>query len=301
MRATEPDPLPTKTGAILSELLARARGIPTGLDGLRNRVVVVKYGGAAMGNRETMERWARDLALMQAVGVRVAVTHGGGPVLTSVMKRMGVESTFHDGHRVTDAQTAEIAEMVLSGSVNKSMVSLLQRAGVRAVGLSGTDGGMIEVKPHRPGGADLGFVGRVARVDTDLLLVLLDHGFIPVVSSTAADVDGQPHNINADLVTGALAAALHAAAVVFLSDVAGVMVEGRLQSEMSANEAAALLSAGIASGGMRPKLEAALVALDGGVGRVHLIDGQVPHAMVRRLIGGHEIGTTLLATGEGGS
>ena len=301
MRATEPDPLPAETGTILAELLARAEAAPAGLEGLRDRVVVVKYGGAAMGDRETMERWARDLILMQAAGVRVAVTHGGGPALTSVMKRMGVESTFHDGHRVTDGQTAEIAEMVLSGSINKSLVSLLQRAGGRAVGLSGTDGGMIGVEPHRPGGTDLGFVGRVARVETELLLVLLDHGFIPVVSSTAADVDGQPHNINADLVTGALAAALDATAAVFLSDVAGVIVEGRLQTEINASRAAGLIRAGTATGGMRPKLEAALAALAGGVDRIHLIDGRAPHAMVRRLIGGHEIGTTLLADMEDGS
>jgi len=298
MRAIEPEPSPAETGAILAELLKRAEATRADLDAVRDRFVVIKYGGAAMGDRAAMKLWARDIVLMQAAGMRIAVTHGGGPALTGVMQQMGVESVFHEGHRVTDAQTAAIAEMVLSGSVNKSVVSLLQRAGGRAVGLSGTDGGMLEVEPHRPDGIDLGFVGRVARVTTDLPLLLLDHGFIPVVSSTAADGDGQPYNINADLVTGALAAALHADAAVFLSDVAGVMVGRRLQSEMSAAQAAAFLEAGTASGGMRPKLEAALAALAGGVGRVHLIDGRTPHAMVRRLIGGHAMGTTLPAAGK---
>ncbi|MCB2222776.1 MAG: acetylglutamate kinase [Actinobacteria bacterium] len=267
---------------------------PGALAGLRGATVVVKYGGAAMRDDAAASHWAEEIAHLAAADVRVVVTHGGGPALTRVLERMGVPTAFHDGHRVTDADTAEIAEMVLSGRVNKWVVSHLQRAGCRAVGLSGTDGGMLSHEPHRPGGADIGFVGRVTGVDTALLDVLTDGGFVPVVSSTAAGEDGRPHNINADLVAGALAAALGADAALFLTDVPGVIVGGEVRARLTASEAAALVASGEASGGMRPKLEAGMAALAGGVGRVCLIDGRDPGATIRRLVTAQGPGTRLV-------
>jgi acetylglutamate kinase len=295
MPDTAPDPAVT---AVVEELMERAAAGPDGsalLDGLVGRIVVVKYGGAAMSAPAAAAEWARDLVLLQRAGVQPIVVHGGGPALTSMMDRLGIASSFHEGHRVTSADAVEVAEMVLSGRVNKQVVSLLQRAGGSAVGLSGTDGGMIGVRPHRPDGADLGFVGWVDEFDTQLVCYLLDGGYIPVVSSTAADEEGQTHNINADTVTGELAGAVEAASVVFLSDVPGVMIADGLQEVLTAREAVELLAAGVATGGMRPKLEAGLAALAVGVPRVHLVDGRVEHAMLRRLVAGDPIGTTLIA------
>jgi acetylglutamate kinase len=292
MRATEPD---------LTEVILTRAGVgpegPARLERLRGRVVVVKYGGAAMVSPEGAEGFAGDLVLLHRAGTRPVLVHGGGPELTEVMGRMGLESTWVDGHRVTNAEAAELAEMVLSGRVNKKVVSQLQRAGGRAVGLSGTDGGMVQVGRHRPNGADLGFVGTVEAVDVSLLDSLLDAGYLPVVSSTAADNNGQPHNINADVMTGALAAALRADETVFLTDVPGVLVDGERHTILSIGEVRRLLDDGAASGGMRPKLEAAVTAIRGGVPAVHLIDGRVPHALLHELLSEEGAGTTV--TGDG--
>ncbi len=288
----------TAPEAVIDEVLARAAAPPGALrflERLAGRVVVVKYGGAAMVSPEKAERWARDLVLLREAGVLPLVVHGGGPALTAVMSRMGIETTFVDGHRVTSADAAEVAEMVLSGRVNKQIVAVLARAGGRAVGLSGTDGGMIVVGRHRPGGADLGYVGRVEAVDTGLLWLLLENGYIPVVSSTAADPAGQPHNINADVVAGAVAAGIGAAEAVFLSDVEGVFVAGELRRHLTIADAEALLADGTAAGGMRPKLEAAVTALRAGVERVHLIDGRQRHALLREILSDRGIGTIVAA------
>ncbi len=296
MRATGPEPL-TASEAVIDEVLARAAAPPAALrhlEELAGHVLVVKYGGAAMTSPEKAARWARDLVLLHEVGVRPLVVHGGGPALTSAMARMGIETSFVDGHRVTNADAAEVAEMVLSGRVNKQVVSLLQRAGGKAVGLSGTDGGMIVVGRHRPGGTDVGFVGRVDALDTGLLWLLLENGYIPVVSSTAADPSGQPHNINADVVTGAVAGAVGATEAVFLSDVAGVMADGVLQRRLTASEAEDLVAAGVAGGGMRPKVEAAIAALGAGVDRVHLIDGRERHALLREILSDQGLGTIIV-------
>jgi acetylglutamate kinase len=257
-------------------------------------LLVVKYGGAAMGDEELAASWAGDVVQLAGDGWRVVVVHGGGPALTRTMKRMGIESTFVDGHRVTDADTAEVAEMVLSGTINKRVVSLLIRAGGRALGLSGTDAGLLQVRPHRPGGRDIGFVGAVDSVNVEPLLLLLDNGYIPVLSSTASDPQGRPTNVNADSVAGAVAAALRASQLVFLSDVPGVLVGGRLQGVLSVTEAATLLASGEAGGGMRPKLEASLEALAGGVPRVGLVDGRVRHILTGEVAAGGGMGTLVV-------
>ena len=278
-------------------LATRARILAEALPYLRmfrGALVVIKYGGAAMIDEQLADSWARDVVLLEHVGLRPLVVHGGGPALTATMERMGLETSFVDGHRVTDGDTAAVAEMVLSGHINKQVVSRLQRAGGHAVGLSGTDAGMLEVVRHRPGGRDIGFVGQVEAVDTKPLTLLLDSEYIPVLSSTAVDRDGQPHNINADLVAGAVAAAIGAKKLIFLSDVPGVLVEGRLCRMLDRNEALGLLSGEAAKGGMRPKLEAGLAALAAGVPRVHLIDGRQPHALLLEILTDRGIGTLIV-------
>ena len=291
----------------MEELAARARVLTEALPYLqryRDAVIVVKYGGAAMGDRALAEAWARDVVLLEHVGLRPLVVHGGGPALTKAMARMGIETTFVDGQRVTTAESAEVAEMVLSGRINKEVVSLLNRAGARAIGLSGTDASMLRIRRHAPGGQDIGFVGEVESVETAPLDLLLGNGYIPVLSSTAADSKGQPHNINADLVAGAVAGAMKAAKLVFLSDVPGVLVDGKLQEVLTASTARAVLDSGHATGGMMPKIQAALHALAAGVPRVHLVDGRLPHALLLEIFTDEGAGTLVVpddevAAGEG--
>jgi acetylglutamate kinase len=198
---------------------------------------------------------------------------------------------------MTSAESAEVAEMVLSGRINKEVVSRLNRAGAKAVGLSGTDARMLGVRRHRPSGRDIGFVGEVEAVDTSPLMLLLQNGYTPVLSSTAADAKGQPYNINADLVAGAVAGAMKATKLVFLSDVPGVMADGRLVPVLEATAARQMLAQGTASGGMRPKLEAALAALDAGVPRVHLVDGRLPHALLLEIFTDQGVGTLVVPDG----
>ena len=259
----------------------------------RGATVVVKYGGAAMIDADLADSWARDVVLLEHVGIRPIVVHGGGPALTRTMARLGLETEFVEGHRVTTAEAAEVAEMVLSGALNKEIVSRLNRAGGRAIGLSGTDASLISVRQHRPGGRDIGFVGEVEALDPKPLHVLLQNGYIPVISSTASDDTGQPYNINADLVAGAVAAATQATKLVFLSDVPGVIVDGEVVSALDETDARGLLADGRATGGMRPKLEAGLHALANGVGHVHLLDGRIAHALLLEVFSDGGVGTLL--------
>jgi acetylglutamate kinase len=281
-----------------SDLAARAEVLIEALPYLqrfRGAIIVVKYGGAAMVEDSLADSWARDVVLLEHVGLRPVIVHGGGPALTRTMERMGIESRFVDGHRITDAESAEVAEMVLSGRINKQVVSRLQRAGGRAVGLSGTDASMLRVRRHRPSGRDIGFVGLVEAVDTEPLRLLLESEYLPVLSSTAADADGQPHNINADLVAGAIAAAMKASKLLFLSDIPGVLVDGTLQRRLSADRARSIVDSGEASGGMLPKLSASLDALDSGVPQVHIIDGRQPHSLLLEILTDRGVGTLLHA------
>jgi acetylglutamate kinase len=279
-----------------TDLESRARVLTEALPYLRRfrgALVVVKYGGAAMIDDELANSWARDVVLLEHVGLQPVIVHGGGPALTRTMERMGIQTQFVDGHRVTDAESAEIAEMVLSGRINKQVVSRLHRAGGRAVGLSGTDAAMLHVRRHRPSGQDIGFVGLVEAVDTTPLRLLIESDYIPVLSSTAADSDGQPHNINADLVAGAVAAAMKATKLLFLSDIPGVLVDDTLRRKLSADEARELLEDGGATGGMLPKLNAALEALDAGVPQVHIIDGRQPHSLLLEILTDRGVGTLI--------
>jgi acetylglutamate kinase len=274
------------------------------------KTVVIKYGGAAMSSADLKEEFATDIVLLRYVGIRPIIVHGGGAEVSAYMARLDLPVEFVDGLRVTDAAAMEVAKMVLVGKVNKEIVGLINQKGTPAVGLCGDDGGLMQARRlTRADGAgnpiDLGLVGEVTHVNTGLL-DLLEADYVPVVASVAVGPDGQSYNINADNVAAALGAALHAEKVVFLTDVAGlyrdVADEGSLVSECDADEVRALITAGKASKGMIPKLEAVLAALDGGVAAAHIIDGRVPHSVLLEILTDDSgVGTKVLpAGGHGG-
>jgi len=276
--------------------IAKARTLVEALPFMREhwgRVVVVKYGGAAMERAGLSRSFAEDVALLQHAGIHPVIVHGGGPQVTEVAGRLGIETSFVDGLRVTDEATLEVATMVLAGALNTRIVGMLVAGDVPAVGLSGVDGGLIvAVRQTEP---DLGFVGRVERVQAEVLHTLIDEGFVPVVASIAADATGQPYNVNADVVAAELAIALEAEKLVYMNDVPGVIgPNGDLLSELGVGDVLELLAQpGTVEGGMIPKLESAVRALRAGVGRVHLLDGRVEHSLVLELFTPEGVGTMI--------
>jgi len=259
------------------------------------RTVVIKYGGAAMEDPELREEFARDVVLLKYVGLDPIVVHGGGPDITSYMQRLDMPVRFVGGLRVSDEDTVEVAKMVLVGKVNKDIVLRLARHGQPAVGLSGDDGGLFRVATMEgPQGEDIGLVGRVERVDPTVIRhVAAD--YIPVIASVGADRTGRSHNVNADEAAGAVARALGAYKVIFLTDVAGWLADpgdpSSVVSETSADEVEAALP-GVA-GGMRPKLQACLDAIHGGVSHAHIVDGRVPHSLLLELFTDAGFGTKI--------
>jgi acetylglutamate kinase len=262
---------------------------------------VVKYGGHAMGDPELARDFAEDIVLLKQVGIRPVVVHGGGPQIGAMLKRLGVESRFVDGLRVTDAATAEVAEMVL-GAINKQLVSWINEAGGRAVGLSGKDAGLLRAEKlertlRDPGSAieqavDLGFVGDPAEVDRHVLDVLTAADLIPVVAPIGVGADGHTYNINADTCAGAVAAALGAARLFLLTDVPGVLSkQGALLTDLDPEAIAGLVADGTISGGMIPKLETCVAAVEGGVDAAVILDGRVPHAMLLEIFTRRGAGT----------
>jgi acetylglutamate kinase len=249
------------------------------------KTVVIKYGGAAMTDPELREEFARDVVLLKYVGMNPVVVHGGGPEITTYMERLDLPVRFVDGLRVSDAETVEVAKMVLVGKVNKDIVLRLGRHGQPAVGLCGDDGLLFRVmRQAAPSGEDIGYVGRIERVDVDVLThVALD--YIPVVASIGADVDGHSYNVNADDAASAVAAALGAYKIIFLTDVPGWLGDpddpASVISQASTTEVERALAA--VSGGMRPKLEACLEAIHGGVSFAHVVDGRVAHSLLLEL------------------
>ena len=267
-----------------------------------NKTVVVKYGGHAMGDPEAARDFAEDVVLMKAVGINPVVVHGGGPQIGAMLKRLGVESRFVDGLRVTDAETARIAEMVLAGSINKEIVSWIGQAGGRAVGISGKDGGFVTAEkvgrntPDRLQGierhVDLGFVGEPVGVDRRIIDTLSSAGIIPVVAPIAQGTDGQTYNINADTMAGAIAAALGAQRLFMLTDVVGVLDKsGELLTDLDPAAIADLRADGTITGGMIPKLETCVAAVEGGVDAAVILDGRVPHAMLLEIFTRRGAGT----------
>jgi acetylglutamate kinase len=271
-----------------------------------NKAVVVKYGGAAMGNSALAQAFARDIALLKQSGVNPIVVHGGGPQIGQMLEKMGIRSEFRGGLRVTDKATVEIVEMVLAGSINKEIVALINQEGEWAIGLCGKDGNMvfaekakrtvIDPESNIEKVVDLGFVGEPVEVDRTLLDLLARSEMIPVIAPVAPGRDGETYNINADTFAGAIAGALEAKRLLFLTDVPGVLDRsGRLIDELSAAEARALIADGTISGGMIPKVETCMAALDRGVEGVVILNGTIPHVVLLELFTEHGAGTLMKA------
>lgn len=272
--------------------------------------VVIKYGGHAMGEEQVAKQFAADSVLLKMLGLHPVIVHGGGPQISAMLERAGVKSTFIDGLRVTDEATMEVAEMVLSGAINKEIANWITLAGreadVRGVGLSGKDARLITVEKvtrtkkdpdsHIEQAVDLGFVGDPKRVDPKLIeaLIYADEDYIPVIAPIGVAEDGQTYNINADTVAGALAGALNAKRMLLLTDVAGVLdKDGQLIRQMTIAEARQAMADGVATGGMIPKLETAIAAVEAGVGAVVILDGRRPHSMLVELFTEHGAGTLI--------
>jgi acetylglutamate kinase len=267
------------------------------------KTMVVKYGGAAMEHASLSRTFGNDLALLRHVGIHPLIVHGGGPQVTEVSTRLGLPTTFVGGLRVTDEPTLDVAEMVLAGKVNTEVVGTLVACGVKAVGLSGVDGGLVVAR--RLESPDLGFVGEVVRVNGGVLRALMEQRFVPVIAPIAIGDDGQAYNVNVDVVAAELAVGLCAEKLVYMTDVPGLIGrEGDLLSELGVPEALDLLAhPGAVEGGMMPKLESAVRALKAGVPRVHFLDGRVEHALVLELFTPEGIGTMIAvdAPGEEGT
>ncbi|MBB6123913.1 acetylglutamate kinase [Sphingobium subterraneum] len=291
-------------------LLAKAEVLTEALPYMQRyagQTFVVKYGGHAMGDPELAKDFAEDVVLMKAVGINVVVVHGGGPQIGAMLKRLGVESKFVGGLRVTDAETAQIAEMVLAGSINKEIVGWISQAGGRAVGISGKDGGLVlcekvagkrEADPNSgiERHVDLGFVGEPVQVDRRILDSLTRDGIIPVVAPVGIGADGHTYNVNADTMAGAIASALGASRFFLLTDVAGVLdKQGELLTDLRPDDIRALQGDGTISGGMIPKLETCLNAVQGGVDAAVILDGRVPHAMLLEIFTRRGAGTLVRA------
>lgn len=258
----------------------------------RGQTFVVKYGGAAQIDEKLKDDFARDIVLLQLVGIKVVVVHGGGKKINSFLDKLDIKSEFVDGLRVTDESAMEIVEMTLSGLINKQITSLLVRHGARAVGISGKDDGMLMARPLNDG--KYGLVGDITAVNDEVIKALLASDIVPVIAPIASDENAASYNINADACASAVATKLKAAKVIFLSDITGVLDKnGELISRLNAGKIAALKADGTISGGMIPKLDACLECVQSGVGRVHIIDGRVPHSLLLELFTDEGIGTII--------
>ena len=274
------------------------------------KTIVIKYGGHAMVDEGLKEKFALDIILMKYVGINPVIVHGGGPQISNIMDRMGIKPTFVEGQRVTDDETMSVVEMVLVGTVNKEIVGLINRLGGRAVGLSGRDGELVQAKRMKiyrysgderpPEIIDIGRVGKVSKVNPEVLVALESQGFIPVIAPVGVGPDSQAYNINADLVAGAIAGKLRAEKLILLTDVAGVLGPGgegessRLIHSMTVEEVKKALKEGTASGGMIPKLKACLKALEQGTRKAHIIDGRREHAILLELFTDAGVGTEIV-------
>lgn len=262
------------------------------------RTVVVKYGGAAMKDSTLKDQVVRDIVFLACVGLRPIVVHGGGPEINTWLDKLGIEPQFKNGLRVTDAATMDVVEMVLVGRVNKEIVALINQAGGKAVGLCGKDGNLITARPQ--GQEGIGFVGDVSNVDVKILNTLASNGYIPVVSSVAADETGQAYNINADTVAGEIAAALSAEKLILLTDTRGILKDYKdtstLIPKLDIQEARELIANGIVAGGMIPKVNCCVRSLAQGVKAAHILDGRIPHSLLLEIFTDVGIGSMLVGS-----
>ena len=277
------------SNAVRAEILTQA--VPY-IKEYTGKYVVAKYGGNAMTDPQLKKSVMQDILLLQLVGVKVILVHGGGPEISAMLKKLSIESHFENGLRVTDDDTMEVVQMVLAGKVNKSLAADLSALGGRAVGLCGIDGGLIKVHQKNE---KLGHVGEIDEINTKILDDLLDGGFIPVISSIGIDDDGKPYNINADTAAAKIAAALHAESMVVMSNINGVLRdkdnENSLISQMSLADAEELKKSGIIAGGMIPKVDCCTNAVKEGVKKVFIINGEIPHAILIELLTDEGLGT----------
>ena len=257
-----------------------------------NKIVVVKYGGNAMTDEKLKKSVMGDIVLMWLIGIKVVLVHGGGPEITEMLDKIGKETQFVDGLRVTDKETADVVQMVLSGKINKSLVNLLQNKGGKAMGICGTDGHMIEAEPMNE---KLGFVGEITNVNTEPILDLLEKGYIPVISSVGCDKDGNIYNINADTAAAKIAGMLNAESLISMTNISGILKDkddpSSLISKISIKEAENLVNDGVIAGGMIPKVECCVNAIKWGVQKVFVIDGTIKHAILIETLTDEGIGT----------
>lgn len=261
------------------------------------KIVVVKYGGSAMIDQELKEKVIKDVALLKLVGFKPIIVHGGGKEISRWVGKVGMEAQFINGLRVTDAQTMEVAEMVL-GKVNKELVTLVESLGMKAIGISGKDGGMLKVRKKLADGKDIGFVGEITQVDPKILYDLLENDFLPIVCPIGLDDEFQTYNINADDAACAIAEAVNAEKLAFLTDIEGVYKDkddpDSLISELRVHEAEELITQGYVGGGMIPKLKNCIEAIENGVNRVHILDGRIAHSLLLEIFTNKGIGTAIL-------
>ncbi|MBM3557127.1 MAG: acetylglutamate kinase [Alphaproteobacteria bacterium] len=293
--------------SIAEKQLLTARTLSEALPYMRRfsgETFVVKYGGHAMGDDQAAHDFARDIVLLKQVGINPVVVHGGGPQIGDMLKRLAIKSEFVDGLRVTDKATAEVAEMVLSGTVNKQIVAAINAQGGLAVGISGKDANLIQArkltrrrknpKTHAEEDVELGFVGEPVKVNTKVLDDLTDSALIPVISPIGVGLDGHTYNLNADTAAGAVAGAVSAAKLIMLTDVAGVLDrDKKVISRLTAQHARSLIADGTISGGMIPKVETCLLAIDAGARTATILDGRVRHALLLEIFTEHGIGTMI--------
>ncbi len=298
-----------KTGPkpLAAHLLETARTLSEALPYMRRfagQTFVIKFGGHAMGEEDLAEKFARDIVLIKQVGINPIVVHGGGPQIGAMLERLKIKSSFVDGLRVTDRETVEIVEMVLSGSINKQIVAAINSVGGLAIGLSGKDGNLIRARKLRRTVRDmdsniekildLGFVGEPAGINPDVIRQFGDSKVIPVIAPIGVGDQGETYNINADTAAGAIAAAIGASKLIMLTDVAGVLdKQGRLVPTLTPKEALMLLGDGTISGGMIPKIETCLEAVRGGVRAAHILDGRIPHVLLLEIFTSHGVGTMI--------
>ncbi|MGN0423946.1 MAG: acetylglutamate kinase [Acetatifactor sp.] len=265
------------------------------------KIIVVKYGGSAMSNEELQKNVIKDVTLLKLVGFKPIIVHGGGKEISRWVSKVGKEAKFVNGLRVTDAETMEIAEMVLN-KVNKSLVAMVQELGVKAVGISGKDGGLLTVEKKYSDGQDIGYVGEITKVDPKVLYDLLEKDFLPIVAPIGMDENFETYNINADDAACAIAKAVSAEKLAFLTDIEGLYKDindkSSFISRLSASEADALINGGFIGGGMLPKLNNCTSAIKNGVNKVHILDGRIPHCLLLEIFTNQGIGTAIFADDE---
>ncbi len=255
------------------------------------KIFVVKYGGAVMQNEALKEMIAQDVTLLKKIGIKVVIVHGGGKEITSVAEKLEVETKFVDGQRYTDEKMRDVVQMVLAGQINKDIVRRINVFGGNAVGVSGIDANMIKVKQMND---KLGLVGKVTNVNPQLITKLLNENFLPVIAPIGTDEKGTVYNVNADVAAGPIAASIEAEKLVYITDIEGVKANGNLLSHLTSETAMKYIEEGIISGGMIPKVESALAALESGVNKVHIIDGRAPHALLLEIFTKEGIGTEIV-------